>query len=242
MTTGKNILSIKDLTAGYNGKPVLNGLNLSLEEGEICSVIGEEGSGKSTLVKSLTQQINSSGKIIYKGVSLQTISTARMTKVRIDFIAQGGNILKGFTVGEHISLALSGKSQEQKNILWKEIEAVFPKMFQLKKQIAGTLSGGERMILSMACVLATDANLLVLDEPTAGLAPEICNVIRNFLLRMKNEKNKTILLMEHNYDFTVEISDSVVILKEGKLTEKYFPNDFRKNDFIETKLYSIINS
>lgn len=237
-----NILSIENLTASYNGKPVLYELNLQLQKGEMCCVIGEEGAGKSTLLKAITQQIKSKGKIAYNGKDLSKVPTTKMIKQGIDFIAQGGNILNGFTVEEHICLSLSERSESEKRIVWKEIEQLFPKMIALKKQIAGRLSGGERIILSFACVLATDANFLVLDEPTAGLAPETCKVIGDFLLRMKNAKGKTILLLEHNYDFAFEIADSVVTLKEGSLSEKYLRNVFTQPDFVDTNLYQSANS
>ena len=241
MNNEANILSIENLTASYNGKPVLYELNLQLQKGEICCVIGEEGAGKSTLLKAITQQIKSKGKITYNGTDLSKVPTTQMTKQGIDFIAQGGNILNGFTVEEHICLSLSERNETEKRIVWKEIEQLFPKMITLKKQIAGRLSGGERIILSFACVLATDADFLVLDEPTAGLAPETCKVIGDFLLRMKNEKGKTILLLEHNYDFAFEIADSVVTLKESKLSDKYHSQDFKKSTFVDEKLFGTLN-
>lgn len=241
MNSETQILTIENLCVSYDGNPVLLDLNLQLQQGEICCVIGEEGAGKSTLLKALTQQIKCKGKINYDGTDLGKVATTKMVKHGIDFIVQGGNILNGFTVEEHICLCLSGRSDTKKRMIWKEIEQLFPKMIALKKQIAGRLSGGERIILSFACVLATDANFLVLDEPTAGLAPETCKVISDFLLRMKDEKGKTILLLEHNYDFAFELADSVVTLKDGILSDKYLCNIFRQSDFIDTKLYQTVN-
>lgn len=237
MNSEKQILSIKDLSTGYNGTPVLRGANLSLSEGEICCVIGEEGSGKSTLVKAITHQLKSTGSIVWNGIDLSNVQTSEMTKHKIDFITQGGNILPGFTVEEHICLALSEKSNEGKSILRQKVENTFPKLKALRKQVAGRLSGGERIILSIACMLATDADFLILDEPTAGLAPETCKVIGDFLFRLRDQRNKTLLILEHNYDFAFEIADSVVTLKEGKLSEKYFGDDFKQQDFVDTKLY-----
>lgn len=233
----KEIFRIENLTTGYNGRHILQGANLSLRKGEICCIVGEEGSGKSTLLKAITRHLKSTGNIIWNGIDLINIPTSKMTVNSVDFIAQGGNILPGFTVEEHICLALSEKSDTKKGILWQEVEKTFPKMATLKKQVAGRLSGGERIILSIACVMATDADFLVLDEPTAGLAPETCKVIENFLVRIKNERNKTVLIFEHNYDFAFEIADTVVTLKEGKLSEKYFGDVFKEPNFIDVKLY-----
>jgi len=238
MSSQEDMLRIENLSAGYDGKPVLQELNLTLRQGETCCVIGEDGSGKSTLLKAISQQLKSSGKIIYNGIDLGALPTAQMTRHGVDFIAQGGNILKGFTVEEHISLALAEKSADQKRKAWQEVERTFPKLRTLRNQIAGRLSGGERMILSVACVLATDADFLILDEPTAGLAPETCTTILEFLIRMKEERGKTILLLEHNYEFGFAVADSVVTLIGGTLSEKYLSNDFRQAEFIENKLYA----
>jgi ABC-type branched-subunit amino acid transport system ATPase component len=239
MNADDKILEIENLVAGYGGPPVLRGLNLSLRKGETCCVIGEEGSGKSTLLKAITQQLKSSGSIAYNGLDLRRVPTEKMASHGIDFIAQGGNILKGFTVEEHIRLALSERSPQEKSIVWQEVEKTFPKMVALKKQVAGRLSGGERMILSIACVMATDAEFLVLDEPTAGLAPETCVAIKDFLARMKHERGKTILVLEHNYEFAFEIADSAVTLREGRLSEKYLEDEFKQAEFIDTNLYSV---
>lgn len=242
MNTDNSILRIENLTSGYGETPVLTGVNLELKQGEICCLIGEEGAGKSTLVKAMVKQVNSKGKIYFKNTDLNEIPTSKMTANRIDFIAQGGNILKGFTVEEHIRLALSDKSKSEQAIIWKEIEETFPKMKILKDQIAGRLSGGERMILSMACLLATDAELWILDEPTAGLAPETCLVISKFLTQMQHERSKTILLTEHNYDFAFQIANSVVVLKDGALSHKYSSHEFNQPNFIETNLYETVIS
>lgn len=241
MNQEENKVSIENLVAGYKDKPVLKGMNLSLKKGEICCVIGEEGSGKSTLLKVITQQLQSNGKISFNGTNLNLIETSSMVRHGIDFIAQGGNILKGFTVEEHICLALSKRSEAEKSVVWKEIEKTFPKMIALKKQVAGRLSGGERMILSIACLMSTNAEFLILDEPTAGLAPETCKLIGGFLLRLKSEQGKSILLLEHNYDFAFEFADTVVTLKEGKLSEKYLPQDFKQSSFVDEKLFQALN-
>lgn len=237
-----HIVKIVNLTVGYGASPVLRGLNLSLRKGETCCVIGEEGSGKSTLLKAITRQINSSGTITYSGIDLSAVPTTDMTRHGVDYIAQGGNILKGFTVEEHIQLASAGRSRAELNRVWEEIEKTLPKLVALKRQVAGRLSGGERMMLSIACLMATDADFLILDEPTAGLAPETCAAIKEFLFRMKVELGKTILLLEHNYEFAFEVADSVVTLKEGRLSEKFFSDDFTQTEFIDTRLYSVVTT
>jgi len=241
MKSCNQIFKIENLTGGYAGKPVIKYINLGLSKGEICCVIGEEGAGKTTLIKAIVKQIDSLGLVYFKNQDLSNFTTSEMIRNNIDFIIQGGNILNGFTVEEHINLAMMDKIESEKSLIWKEIEVTFPKIILLKKQFAGRLSGGERMILSMACLLSTDAEMWLLDEPTAGIAPETCRLFGNFLIRMQQERGKTILMTEHNYDFAFEISDTVVILRDGKLHEKYLSNVFLQPDFIETKLYGTLS-
>lgn len=241
MTKNDDILIIENLIAGYNGNVILDSICLNVIKGEICCVIGEEGSGKSTLLKAITQQIPHKGTIRYHSTILNKIPTSDMNNLGIDFISQGGNILKGFTVEEHIRLALSGKPKVEIELVWHEIENSFLQIKKLRKQIAGRLSGGERMLLSLSCLLTTDADLWILDEPTAGLAPDISGHIEAFLLKMTATQNKTILLMEHNYDFAFKVSNSIVTLKEGKLSNKYLSDVFREESFVDEKLYDLNN-
>jgi branched-chain amino acid transport system ATP-binding protein len=142
-------------------------------------------------------------------------------------------------VEEHLQLAMRKRNNQERKALWQTIGEIFPKLIKLKRQIAGKLSGGERIILSIACIIATDANFLILDEPTAGLSPETCKVVKDFLIHIKTQKDKTILLLEHNYDFAMQITDSVILLKEGVSGDKYPATSFNQPGFIESKLYGI---
>jgi branched-chain amino acid transport system ATP-binding protein len=232
----QHILDIERLQARYGNTAVLSEVTLSLIRGEICSIVGEEGAGKSTLLKAITRQIATCGTIAFKNRSLQDVPTERMVANGLDFVEQGGNILKNFTVQEHICLALSENKQMNESIFWKEAEKMFPKMASLKKQPGGRLSGGERMLCSILCVMATDSDLIILDEPTAGLAPAACDTIKKLLFDLKN-RGKTILVMEHNHEFATEISDSVAVISNGTLSKKYNPEEFRNPGFIGQYLY-----
>ena len=236
--SNRNILIIDNLAAGYDGNVVLDGISMSANKGEICCIIGEEGSGKSTLLNAISQQLNHAGRIVFNDINLKEYSTDKMIMCSVDFIMQGGNILKNFSVEEHLEMAMTGKNTGQRKLILEDIEEIFPTILQLKKQIAGRLSGGERMLLSLACLMATDAKLWILDEPTAGLAPDICIGIKNFLIKTKNTGQKTILLLEHNFEFAFEISDSLFILKERKISQKYLPKEFLQKDFIDINLYN----
>src|SRR5688572_8282427 len=126
-----HLLMLKNLTVGYNGTPVLTGTHLNLVRGEICCVIGEEGSGKTTLLKAITKQLPGMGTILYDGIDLSSVSTANLTNLGVDFVAQGGNILDSFTVEEHIDLSLRRSDSAYRISTWSKIGEVFPKLHSL---------------------------------------------------------------------------------------------------------------
>ncbi len=235
-TNEADIFIINNLVAGYPSAVVLEGIDISFQRGEICGIIGEEGAGKSTLLKALTGQIIPKGSIVYNGKDISGLPTHKIIQNNMDFIVQGGNILPAFTVEEHLRLAVSGKSKKEATVLLETVVETFPIMKTLKKQYGGTLSGGERTLLSIACVLATNNDLLILDEPTAGLSPEMCCSIEKSLLYLKKQ-NKTVLLLEHNYDFVFGVADSVGVLKDGKMSRKFRADEFTMASFIENELY-----
>jgi amidase len=237
MKNSTPLLQLCQLNVAYETHPVLRAVNLNMDQGNMHCIIGEEGVGKSTILKALTGQIDSAGVMIFKGADLRRVPTHKMTQTGIDFIMQGGNILPTFTVAEHIDLAFRHQKVRGKEQVWKEIDRLFPRLRVLQQQVGGRLSGGERMMLSFACLLATDSELLVLDEPTVGLAPAICQAIGDFLLLLKQERGKTILLLEHNYDFAFSIVDTVSILQRGQLSQPYYPADFKDEQFIDQYLF-----
>lgn len=240
MTNGQpNILSIENLSAGYEKKDVLQNVNLKMYPGEVCAVVGEEGSGKSTLQKAIVQQLKYSGYVFYQGKTLLGMKTHQLLSTGIDYLVQGGNILKHFTVREHINLMLPRRSKAERQAVWEKVSSEFILLKDLENQIAGRLSGGQRMILSMGCIAAGNSRLLILDEPSAGLAEEIVELIADFLLRLKKEQQISILLLEHNYDFVKTIADSIVFLKEGHMSPKFGKSEFAGEEFIYKNLYSI---
>jgi branched-chain amino acid transport system ATP-binding protein len=237
MNKSGEILCVTALKVAYGSRRVLDGIDFSLPEREIRCVIGEEGSGKTTLLKAITRQLTSEGIIFFNGEDLRKVPTHRFVENRIDFLMQGGNILRSFTVQEHIDLALSLANETERESRWQEIANTFPSVMDLRKQVGGRLSGGERLILSLACIIATDADLIMLDEPTSGLAYEMCDVLKDFLLRLKNESNKTIFLLEHNYEFAFGIADFIYVLKDGMLTDAFAKDAFLSPHFVEDRMY-----
>lgn len=228
------IFDIKGLSTGYEiGKPVLKDIYLTLQAGEICSILGEEGAGKTTLLKALIGRLPYIGQIVWQGNSLQEVPTHRLTKLGIDYNLAGGNILKNFSVYEHLELAMQYLPKKQQQNRWEELQIQFPRLKDLKNRKGGQLSGGERMIVTIAALASNKPQLLLLDEPTAGLSEAMTNEIAQQLRHLSDKFGTTILVLEHNYSFALSLSDSIVTLKEQSLSQKSSKDSFLANTVID---------
>lgn len=236
------LLDFCGLWAAYPEKNVFRDAKLSVRRGEICAVIGEEGSGKTTLQKALTGQIQGGqvgGEVFFKGKTLKCVPPHRLKQLGLGYVLQGGNILPTLTVGEMLELAFDTMPQKRRTEKMIEIDSVFPQISTLLNRQGGKLSGGERMIVSLATLAATEADFFILDEPTAGLAEEVCQTIAKYL---QSRRDIGILLIEHNYDFAFQLSHQVVTLLDGKLSEKYEPDAFHAPGFVNQHLYQLNTS
>lgn len=211
---------IQNLSTGYlTNENVLESLSLTLQKGEICAVLGEEGAGKTTLLKAIIGKLPYQGQILWQGQILNGTPTHQLNQLGIDYNLTGGNILRHFTVKEHLALALKQYTKADRAQHWENIKKEFPRLEDLQNRHGGQLSGGERMIVTLAALTATQAKLLVLDEPTAGLSEAITGEIGKTLLKLKTQ-GTTILLLEHNHDFALQIADSIAVLEFKALTTK----------------------
>lgn len=232
------VFKITQLSVGYGSRTVLVNLSLDVAKGEICVIIGEEGAGKSTLQKALAGRLAARGQAFVNGRDVSGVQPHLVPGLGLEYVLQGGNVLPSFTVGETLRLARRHFSPELHERAENLTDRFFPKISQMTARLGGNLSGGERMMLSLACLSASPAKVFVLDEPTAGLSLEACRDIGLFLGELR--QNAAVLLLEHHYDFAFEHGDSVVILKNGRLSRKFSSDEFRTEGFIERELYGEI--
>jgi ABC-type branched-subunit amino acid transport system ATPase component len=204
---------------------VLVDISLSLQMGEICAILGEEGAGKTTLLQAIIGELPYTGKVLWQGKDLRQIPTHKLPTSGIDYNLTGGNILKNFTVKEHLDLAMQHLPKNQRKSRWEELKQDFTRLSDLENRKGGQLSGGERMIVTLAALTATDAKLLLLDEPTAGLSETITDQIAEHLIKLKKQ-GTTILLLEYNHDFLLKIADNMVTLQEHQLSQKIPKSEF----------------
>lgn len=232
-----NLLHIENLTSGYNGKTVLHDISFAVGKGEVLAVIGQNGCGKSTLLKTIARIIkDNAGNISFAGVKLNNKNTWDLKQQGISWFVQGGMVFPTLKVSEHFELALKGKSKTDAASTKEECLSHFPALANCMDKRGGNLSGGQRQMLSFAMLLGQQTECWLLDEPTAGLAPEAVKEAVDFLKKMKQEK--TMILVEHNYSVAFELADHVAIIKEGKLYDSFAKAEFQKDDFLNTHLYN----
>ncbi|MCX6180205.1 MAG: ATP-binding cassette domain-containing protein [Chlorobiales bacterium] len=233
------ILQVDSISAGYGHKSVLQNASFTLNKGEVLSIIGQNGSGKSTLLKAIggLVQVNS-GKVIYKSDQLPALHPHLLIRKGISVFLQGGLVLPILTLEEHFELAARQCGNILDKLLIESVYEHFPSLRALRKERAGNLSGGERQMLSFGIFLVQGTKTWLLDEPTAGLAPEIVDFTVKFLERKRSEDGISMVLVEHNMDVAFGLGTHVIIVKDGTLTRKFSPEEFHQKSFLETFVYN----
>ena len=211
----KAILECNGIAAGYvKGLNILQGVDLVVNEGEIVSIIGPNGAGKSTLLKAIMSLIKvSAGRFYLNGTEKTGLSTHKIVMEGLGYVPQVANVFPSLTIEENLEIG-SWSIKNKKDAL-KKIYSDFPMLSDRKKDKAGNLSGGQRQILALARALITSPNLLLLDEPSAGLSPVAINDVFTSIKEI-NESGVSILLVEQNAKRALGFSDRGYVLDQGR--------------------------
>ncbi|MBB5073074.1 branched-chain amino acid transport system ATP-binding protein [Bartonella callosciuri] len=213
-----NILEIKNLHVHYGAIKAIQNLSISIKKGSIVTLIGANGAGKSSIVRSITG-LNRSvcGEITYKGKSIIKKSPEEILRLGIALSPEGRRIMPHLTVLENLHLGAyirHDKSGITRDIEW--IFELFPRLRERAKQLGGTMSGGEQQMLSVGRALMSNPEMVILDEPSLGLAPLLVREIFS-IIRKINDMGKTVLLIEQNAFAALSIADYAYILEVGRL-------------------------
>ena len=211
----KAILECNGIAAGYvKGLNILQGVDLVVNEGEIVSIIGPNGAGKSTLLKAIMSLIKvSAGRFYFNGTEKTGLSTHKIVMEGLGYVPQVANVFPSLTIEEN--LEIGSWSIKNKRDALKKIYSDFPMLSDRKKDKAGNLSGGQRQILALARALITSPNLLLLDEPSAGLSPVAINDVFTSIKEI-NDSGVSILLVEQNAKRALGFSDRGYVLDQGR--------------------------
>ena len=212
------MLEINNLNAGYGFLQILRDVSLKIDKAEYVSLIGPNGAGKSTTLKTIAGIVKPmSGEILFDGADIGGLSGNRVTRLGISFISEEMNLFTNMTVHENMMMgAYTVREKSAKNSLLKFAYGLFPRLEERRNQLAGTLSGGERKMLGIGRALMADPKLLLVDEPSFGLAPQLTDQVFDSLDTLRKE-GKTILVVEQNVTKTLSVTDRGYVLENGRI-------------------------
>ena len=215
-----SLLKLTDVSAGYGQTPVLVNVDMTVEKGDIACILGRNGMGKTTLLRSiigLNKVIK--GDIVFDADDITNIPTYKRSRYGIAFIPQGREIIPYLSVLDNLKLGLAASKKKLKNIP-DEIFEFFPMLTQHLKRQGGLLSGGQQQQLAIARGLMCDPQIMLLDEPTEGIQPSIVQEIDATLKRINREKGITLLVVEQKIDFAKQLAQKFFIMEKGAIAAK----------------------
>ncbi|MGB9700407.1 MAG: ABC transporter ATP-binding protein [Thermodesulfobacteriota bacterium] len=212
------ILEVRDLVSGYQNKKVLHGLSLQMEEGDVIGIIGHNGAGKTTFLKSLFGLLVPwQGQIIYQGRNIAGRKPETNVQEGIAFMPQGQGLFPDLTIMENLEMSSFGLDEVTFKRRVRNVFELFPILEERKKQRAGTLSGGEQRMLSLSLTLMREPTLLFLDEPSLGLAPRIVQLVMSTIADINRQFHNSIILVEQNFEQVKKVAQKIVVIKLGKI-------------------------
>ncbi len=232
------LLELVNVRAGYQGRAVLHDISLTIPEAAFITIIGPNGHGKSTLLRCVSGLVElTGGSIAFDGVPLGNLRVDQIVGLGIVHIPQGDMMYPDMTVRDNLLMGayLPSVSAEADRRL-EEIGRLFPRLAERRDQIASTLSGGERRMLSLGRGLMTGGRLLMIDEPSLGLAPVVVDQIYEVIADFKRQK-RTILLVEENASRVMELADRIFLVDNGQIVWQGAPDELMShNEIVETYL------
>lgn len=226
----RNLLEVKDLRVSYGPIQAIKGISLEVGQGTIVALLGANGAGKTTTLKTISGLVKpQSGKILLNGQEIQSKHTYAISKMGVMQSPEGRQILVGLTVEDNLKAGAYSMKPNQTDQNFERVYSLFPILKERSKQQANTLSGGEQQMLAIGRALMGNPKLLLLDEPSLGLAPLIIKGIFETLVQIRQE-GTTILIVEQNALQTLKIADYGYVLELGKISMQGKAEELQKDD------------
>jgi branched-chain amino acid transport system ATP-binding protein len=224
------MLKVENLHAFYGKSHVLHGVHFDVNEGEIVALLGRNGSGRSTTAKAIMGMVQSTGAIVWKGRETMGRKPYEIAHMGIGYVPENRDIFPKLTV--HQNLVLGQKSARQKG-RWSfdDMYEMFPRLKERQHTEAGVLSGGEQQMLTLCRTLMGDPELIIIDEPTEGLAPMIVELVGEYLKKLK-DRGISVLLIEQKLTIAMHISDRALVMGHGSIVFQGTPDSLRADAYI----------
>ncbi len=221
------MLKIADLHAYYGKSHVLHGIDLHVDVGEIVSLLGRNGVGRSTTVKAIMGQVSTTGSIHFKGEEIGNEKPFRIAHKGIGYVPENRDVFPRLTVEENLLL---GEKAGHRQARWSlaDMYRMFPRLKERQHVAAGVLSGGEQQMLTLCRTLMGDPDLIMIDEPTEGLAPRIVELVADYLMALK-DRGISVLLVEQKLAIALEISQRVYVMGHGQIVFEGTPAELKAN-------------
>jgi branched-chain amino acid transport system ATP-binding protein len=220
------MLQVSDLHAYYGKSHVLHGVDMQVGQGEIVSLLGRNGVGRSTTVKTVMGLVTGTGSIRFKGEEVLGLKAYEIAHKGLGYVPENRDIFPTLTVEQNLILGMKGKSSGRWSM--DDMYGMFPRLKERQHTQAGVLSGGEQQMLTLCRTLMGDPDLIMIDEPTEGLAPKIVELVGQYLLELKR-RGISVLLVEQKLAIALDISQRVYVMGHGHIVFEGTPADLRAN-------------
>ncbi|MGD2041351.1 MAG: ABC transporter ATP-binding protein [Anaerolineae bacterium] len=227
------MLELRNVNSRYDFLQILWEVSLNVDDGEFVALVGPNGAGKTTTLRTVAGLLAPmSGEILFKDKPIGGMAAHTVSRMGISYVSEGLNLFTDMSVRENLLLgayAVNDKQQELETLEF--VYHLFPRLQEREKQLAGTMSGGERKMLAIARGMMSNPELLLVDEPSLGLAPHLTNDVFRALLELR-ERGVTILLVEQNVNTTLEITDRAYILEHGRIAMEGPSREMKANEHV----------
>ena len=217
------LLEVQGLKSGYGRIPILMGVDFTLGAGEFLGILGHNGMGKTTLIRTLMGYLPATGgRIVLDGRDVTAAKPAAKAAAGIGYVPQGRQIFPDLSVYENLRMGQAGKRRESREVI-DRVLTMFPRLTRLLDRRGVALSGGEQQLLALARCLCTEPRMILLDEPTEGIQPNILDEIVETLHELRRQTGIAMILVEQNLEFLTALSDRLLIIQKGVITDEVSP-------------------
>ena len=225
MSTQKIALEVKELNAFYGKSHILQGVNLKVHEGEIVALLGRNGAGRSTTVKAVMGMVDNTGEVLWRGKNILGMKAYEIAHLGLGYVPESRDIFPKLTVHQNLMLGEKGGTKPNR---WsfEDMYTMFPRLRERQHTEAGVLSGGEQQMLTLCRTLMGDPDLIMIDEPTEGLAPAIVQLVAEYLMELKR-RGICVVLVEQKLSIALQISDRVYVMGDRRIVFEGTPAELK---------------